>query len=87
MDAVIEETLAEDAAKAEVATPQEMPFHVYSKRVKWYLVVIIGMAGLFSGLSSNIYLPSLSAISQVRAQSSSKDGLQLYSLANSFIRI
>lgn len=45
--------------------PAEMPFHVFSKKIKWYLVIIIGIAGLFSGLSSNIYLPSLSAIAQV----------------------
>ncbi|KAM3505616.1 hypothetical protein MY10362_002828 [Beauveria mimosiformis] len=44
--------------------PVEIPFHVYSRRVKWYLVIIIGVAGLFSGLSSNIYLPSLSAIAE-----------------------
>ncbi|OAA74242.1 Major facilitator superfamily transporter [Cordyceps fumosorosea ARSEF 2679] len=44
--------------------PADIPFHVYSRRVKWYLVIIIGVAGLFSGLSSNIYLPSLSAIAE-----------------------
>lgn len=47
------------------AEPLEMQFHVFPKKVKWYLVIIIGIAGLFSGLSSNIYLPSLSAIAQV----------------------
>ncbi|KAM3449256.1 hypothetical protein MY3296_007114 [Beauveria thailandica] len=52
-----------DTGVAAVA-PVETPFHVYSRRVKWYLVIIIGVAGLFSGLSSNIYLPSLSAIAE-----------------------
>lgn len=48
-----------------ISAPVEIPFHVFSKKIKWYLVIIIGTAGLFSGLSSNIYLPSLSTIAQV----------------------
>ncbi|KID96158.1 Major facilitator superfamily transporter, partial [Metarhizium majus ARSEF 297] len=40
------------------------PFHVFSRRRKWFIIVTIGVAGLFSGLSSNIYLPSLSAIAK-----------------------
>jgi hypothetical protein len=43
----------------------EQPFHIFTKRQKWFLVVMIGMAGLFSGLSSNIYFPSLDAIAKV----------------------
>ncbi|KIM95859.1 hypothetical protein OIDMADRAFT_132862 [Oidiodendron maius Zn] len=37
----------------------EPPYHVFSRKQKWVLVCIIGVAGLFSGLSSNIYFPSL----------------------------
>jgi hypothetical protein len=44
----------------------DAPFHVFSNRMKWFVIIIIGVAGLFSGLSSNIYLPSLSAIAKVR---------------------
>ncbi|KAF6828854.1 MFS multidrug transporter [Colletotrichum plurivorum] len=40
------------------------PYHVFPKRHKWAVIVIIGMAGLFSGLSSNIYNPSLDAIAR-----------------------
>ncbi|EFY89468.1 hypothetical protein MAC_04487 [Metarhizium acridum CQMa 102] len=40
------------------------PFHVFSKQRKWFIIITIGVAGLFSGLSSNIYLPSLSAIAK-----------------------
>ncbi|KFG84450.1 hypothetical protein MANI_004149 [Metarhizium anisopliae] len=40
------------------------PFHVFSRRRKWFIIVTIGVAGLFSGLSSNIYLPSLAAIAK-----------------------
>lgn len=43
---------------------QEKPYHVFGKRKKWGVVVMIGVAGLFSGLSSNIYFPSLDAIAK-----------------------
>ncbi|KAK1750996.1 major facilitator superfamily domain-containing protein [Echria macrotheca] len=42
--------------------PLERPFHIFTKRQKWVIIGIIGAAGLFSGLSSNIYFPSLDAI-------------------------
>lgn len=42
------------------------PYHVFSMRQKWFVVVTIGAAGLFSGLSSNIYFPALETIAQVR---------------------
>lgn len=41
------------------------PFSVFTKRQKWFILIIIASAGLFSGLSSNIYNPSLDAISRV----------------------
>ena len=45
----------------------EQPYHMFTKRQKWSVVIIIGVAGLFSGLSSNIYFPSLNQIAQVLA--------------------
>ncbi|TGO65364.1 hypothetical protein BOTNAR_0079g00320 [Botryotinia narcissicola] len=42
----------------------EEPYHIFSPKQKWTLVIIIGVAGLFSGLSSNIFFPSLDAISK-----------------------
>ncbi|KAF2010006.1 MFS general substrate transporter [Aaosphaeria arxii CBS 175.79] len=54
-----------------VTTPQdtkplpEAPYHVFSNKERWVVVVLIGSAGLFSGLSSNIYFPALDAIAQV----------------------
>ncbi|KAK2016235.1 major facilitator superfamily transporter [Colletotrichum eremochloae] len=42
----------------------EEPFSIYSKKQKWVIIVIIGLAGLFSGLSSSIYNPSLDAIAR-----------------------
>lgn len=43
----------------------EEPYHVFNKSQKWVLIVIIGVAGLFSGLSSNIYFPALDQIARV----------------------
>ncbi|KAH6626201.1 major facilitator superfamily transporter [Chaetomium sp. MPI-SDFR-AT-0129] len=42
----------------------EEAYHVFSKGRKKLLIGIIGVAGLFSGLSSNIYFPSLDAIAR-----------------------
>ena len=53
-----------DSEKAQ--QQQEPPYHVFTHKQKWLLVWIIGFAGLFSGLSSNIYFPSLDLIAQVR---------------------
>lgn len=44
---------------------QEPPYHVYTKKEKWLVTIIIAMAGLFSPLSSNIYFPALGAIADV----------------------
>ena len=43
---------------------EEKLYHVFSQRQKWFLIVIIGVAGMFSGLSSNIYFPSLNTIAR-----------------------
>ncbi|KAK8119586.1 MFS general substrate transporter [Apiospora kogelbergensis] len=46
-----------------LATPTR-PYHIFPKVHKRVLVAIIGVAGLFSGLSSNIYFPALEAIAK-----------------------
>lgn len=51
--------------EARGSVTSEKPYHVYSSKQKWVVVVLIGVAGLFSGLSSNIYFPSLDAIAKV----------------------
>ncbi|KAJ0283351.1 hypothetical protein COL940_004700 [Colletotrichum noveboracense] len=54
-----------DSSGASIPRPSpDPPYHVFSKNEKWMVIVIIGAAGLFSGLSSNIYFPSLDAIAQ-----------------------
>ncbi|KAI8312042.1 Itaconate transport protein [Colletotrichum sp. SAR11_59] len=54
-----------DSSGASTPRPSpDPPYHVFSKNEKWMVIVIIGAAGLFSGLSSNIYFPSLDAIAQ-----------------------
>jgi hypothetical protein len=46
---------------------EEEEYHVFSKSEKWSVVAMIGIAGLFSGLSSNIYFPALDAIAKARS--------------------
>lgn len=49
-------------------TPQadaDEPYHVFGNRMKWAVVAQIGVAGTFSGLSSNIYFPCLKTITEV----------------------
>lgn len=43
----------------------DRPFHIFTKKGKWKLVGIIGVVGLCSGMSANIYFPALYAITQV----------------------
>lgn len=50
------------------------PYHVFSHRRKWAIVILIGIAGLFSGLSSNIYFPALDAIAKVSLPGSENQG-------------
>jgi len=55
-----------EAGEAEEKITNEEPYHVFTRRKKWQLVLIVSLAGLFSPLSSNIYFPALGAIAQVR---------------------
>ncbi|KAL2875673.1 hypothetical protein SGCOL_009136 [Colletotrichum sp. CLE4] len=55
------------------------PFSVFTKRQKWSILIIIASAGLFSGLSSNIYNPSLDAISKELMVSASQVSLTITS--------
>jgi hypothetical protein len=48
-----------------LSTQPEKPYHVYTSDQKWIVVALISAAGLFSGLSSNIYFPSLDIIAKV----------------------
>ncbi|EGD99706.1 hypothetical protein TESG_07047 [Trichophyton tonsurans CBS 112818] len=41
----------------------ELPYHIFSHRQKWQLVLIVSIAGAFSPLSSNIYFPAIDTIS------------------------
>ncbi|ETS85968.1 hypothetical protein PFICI_03993 [Pestalotiopsis fici W106-1] len=54
----------QDTFKDTKTSPAEEPYHVFTSRQRWFVVIIIGAAGLFSGLSSNIYFPALDAIAQ-----------------------
>jgi hypothetical protein len=43
----------------------DMSYHCYSRREKWEVVAIVGIVGLFPGLTANIYLPTLNAVGVV----------------------
>jgi hypothetical protein len=58
--------LVEGENKVSVAS--EPLYHVFSNKRKWAVVIMIGVAGLFSGLSSNIYFPALDVIAKVRGR-------------------
>ncbi|KAK7955975.1 Itaconate transport protein, partial [Apiospora aurea] len=51
-----------DPEKPEMPEKPEKPFHVFPVSYKRLLIGIIGVAGLFSGLSSNIYFPATKTI-------------------------
>lgn len=55
----------DDSNTAEAVAEPEPPYHIFSQKQKWFVIAIIGVAGLFSGLSSNIFFPSLDAIARV----------------------
>lgn len=58
----------EEQSTVSTTTPQEVadePYHVFGNRMKWVVVAQIGVAGTFSGLSSNIYFPCLKTITKV----------------------
>lgn len=67
-DPYCEDTSKEDQLNDElrVSSQPEKPYHVYTSSQKWRVVVLVGAAGLFSGLSSNIYFPALDVIAKVR---------------------
>jgi hypothetical protein len=44
---------------------KDVSYHVYSRREKWEVVAIVGIVGLFPGLTANIYLPTLNAVGTV----------------------
>lgn len=67
-------TLALDNEQSKRPESQQ-PYHVFSKGQKRLLVAIIGLAGLFSGLSSNIYFPAQDLIARVSKFSAVSSGL------------
>ncbi|KAJ7633416.1 MFS general substrate transporter [Mycena polygramma] len=49
--------IEEDNAPAE-------PYSIYSRREKWFIVALIGLGGLFSPLTSNIYFPVIPTLAE-----------------------
>ncbi|KAH6880528.1 major facilitator superfamily domain-containing protein [Thelonectria olida] len=57
-----------------ISTPQTLlredePYSVYTKREKWFIVVFVAIAGLYSPLPANIYFPAIPSLSVVFGQS------------------
>lgn len=77
----------QDSLSAGAATPPDVeekqqkaeePYHLFTHGRKWFVVITIGMAGMFSGLSSNIYFPSLDAIAKVSEGGSAAPSILLH---------
>ena len=59
------------------ASRDESPYHVFSKRHKWFLVCLASLAGCLSPLSSNIYFPAITSISSDLGVSTSQVALTI----------
>lgn len=46
-----------------VTTPP--PYHIYSKRKKWALVLLVAAAGIFSPMTANIFFSAVNAVATV----------------------
>lgn len=71
-----------ESEKTKTPPVPERPFHSFTTSQKWLVISTIGVAGLFSGLSSNIYFPSLDAIATVRPRVYSRGGSNLVLMRN-----
>lgn len=72
-DITVPSTPAE-SINLESQAPAPPPYHVFPRSRKLQLVCIVSLAAIFSPLSSNIYFPALSDISQVsQTQKRSKE--------------
>lgn len=66
-----ENSVEKNIAIVEAGLPvsHDNPYHVFTSGQKWRVVVLVSAAGLFSGLSSNIYFPALDLIAKVKLYS------------------
>lgn len=56
---VILQSSDEDASAAR----ETEPYSVYTKREKWFIVAMVAVAGFYSPLPANIYLPAIPTLS------------------------
>lgn len=54
---------AEPVMVPAVTSTEEEPYSIYTRREKWIIVIMISVAGLYSPLPANIYLPALPLLS------------------------
>ena len=49
----------------EIGTPPGGVYHIFTRKQKKFLVLLVSLAAVFSPLSSNIYFPALVSIANV----------------------
>ena len=47
------------------ASVKEPEYHVFARRKKWVITVLVGLTAILPGLTFNMYLPALNRISEV----------------------
>ncbi|BGP25869.1 MFS transporter [Rhodotorula toruloides] len=50
--------------KVTTGTVAPPPYTIHSRRMRWFIVSLVALAGLFSPLSANIYFPVIPAVAQ-----------------------
>lgn len=65
LDLSREDQLTTFAVTPRVEAAADEPYHVFGKHVKYLTVILISVAGNFSGLSSSTYFPALKTITKV----------------------
>lgn len=50
-------------------TDHEEPYSIYTKKEKWIIVIMVSIAGFYSPLPANIYLPAIPLMSVKFGQS------------------
>ncbi|THU81798.1 MFS general substrate transporter [Dendrothele bispora CBS 962.96] len=60
-----QETLSAQDSSGDMAKPGgQEPYSIFTKREKWFIVMLIAGSGLFSPLTANIYFPAIPVIAE-----------------------
>lgn len=69
-----------DTKAGVLRTSSDEVYNVYTRKEKWIMVAIVGVAGIFPALTFNIYLPALARMSTVRYEFRALSDLTLTSV-------